>query len=121
MIDYREVEFAETAHDIDIVLDTIGGEYRRARCSPISPAASWSRRFRFRWREWRSGRLRRECASRTSSSRPTTPGCSPSPSLSRSGQLSATIANTFPLADAAAAHEQLQTNRTAGKLVLTVV
>lgn len=40
--------------------------------------------------------------------------------LVEAGQLRATIAGTFPLADAAGAHRLGDTGRTAGKLVLTV-
>jgi NADPH:quinone reductase-like Zn-dependent oxidoreductase len=40
--------------------------------------------------------------------------------LVASGQLRATIAGSFPLAEVAKAHELGETNRTAGKLVLTV-
>lgn len=121
MIDYREVDFAETAHDIDIVLDTIGGEYQPRSLPTMKsggilvstipiPMEGMAERAAAQGMRIENILVEADHA-----------GMLAIAELVESGQLSATIANTFPLADAAAAHEQLQTNRTAGKLVLRVV
>ena len=120
-IDYTSENVAERARDVDVVLDLVGGETRarrvagaprrrRLRLGPVAsqgsellrarrrprprrPASSWSPIERV-WRRSRS-------------------------SLS-AGALRPHVSHTFPLAEAARAHELGETGRTQGKLVLTV-
>ncbi|GAA1873667.1 NADP-dependent oxidoreductase [Brevibacterium marinum] len=121
MIDYREVDFAEAVHDIDIVLDTIGGEYQSRSLQTMTtggilvstipiPVEGMSERAAAQGMRIENLLVESDQA-----------GMLAIAGLVRSGQLHASIAGTFGLDEAARAHEELQTNRTAGKLVLTVV
>lgn len=121
MIDYREVDFAEAIRDIDVVLDTIGGDYQArslqtmktggilVSTTPI-PLEGMSEQAAAQGMRIENILVEADQA-----------GMRAIADLVESGRLRATIADTFPLEEAAKAHEELQTNRTAGKLVLTVV
>lgn len=121
VIDYREVDFAETAQDIDIVLDTIGGEYQPRSLQTMRrggilvstipiPLEGMSEQATAQGMRIENFLVEADHA-----------GMAAIADLVETGQLRASIAGTFPLEEAARAHEELQTNRTAGKLVLTVV
>lgn len=121
VIDYHEVDFAEAAQDIDIVLDTIGGEYQPRSLQTMRrggilvstipiPLEGMSEQAAAQGMRIENILVEADHAGMTAIA-----------DLVESGQLRASIAGTFPLEEAARAHEELQTNRTAGKLVLTVV
>ncbi|MET7572781.1 NADP-dependent oxidoreductase [Streptomyces sp. NPDC005492] len=119
-IDYRETDFAEAVKDVDVVLDTLGGDtsLRSLRVlrpggvvvsiSPIGKDDFYEEAERLGVRAVRmlvdSDRAHMEAVA----------------DLVEAGKLRATIAGTFPLAEAAEAHALGGTGRTAGKLVLTV-
>jgi NADPH:quinone reductase-like Zn-dependent oxidoreductase len=119
-IDYRETDFAEAVRDVDVVLDTIGGDY-----VPRS------------LRTLRAGGILVTILARGSKDLPPEAeklgvrtakllvdadhhGMTEIAALVEAGRLRATIAGTFPLADAAEAHALGETGRTTGKLVLVV-
>ncbi|WP_217143475.1 NADP-dependent oxidoreductase [Streptomyces sp. AC627_RSS907] len=119
-VDYRETDFADVVKDVDVVLDTIGGDtsLRSLRVLrpggavvsilPVGSDAFYEEAERLGVRAVRmlvdadQGGMR-EIAG-----------------LVGSGELRATVAQTFPLADAAEAHALGETGRTTGKLVLVV-
>ncbi|MFI6402134.1 NADP-dependent oxidoreductase [Streptomyces sp. NPDC050548] len=119
-IDYRETDFAEAVKDVDVVLDTLGGEtglksLRVLRPGgvvvsivPIGKDDFYEEAERLGVRAVRmlvdADRADMEAVAE----------------LVEAGKLRATIAGSFPLADAAEAHALGATGRTAGKLVLTV-
>ncbi|MFI6491581.1 NADP-dependent oxidoreductase [Streptomyces sp. NPDC050564] len=119
-IDYRETDFAEAVKDVDVVLDTIGDEYsvRSLRVLrqggivvsilPVGSADFYEEAERIGVRAVRM----LVDASHT--------GMKAIAALVEAGKLRATIADTFPLADAAEAHALGDTGRTTGKLVLVV-
>jgi NADPH:quinone reductase-like Zn-dependent oxidoreductase len=119
-IDYRETDFTEAAKDIDVVLDTIGDDYsvRSLRVLrqggivvsilPVGSADFYEEAERIGVR----GVRMLVDASHT--------GMKAIAALVEAGKLRATIADTFPLADAAEAHALGDTGRTTGKLVLVV-
>ncbi|WP_406176565.1 NADP-dependent oxidoreductase [Streptomyces sp. NBC_00996] len=119
-IDYRETDFTEAAKDVDVVLDTIGDDYsvRSLRVLrpggivvsilPVGSADFYEEAERIGVRAVRM----LVDASHT--------GMSAIAELVEAGKLRATIAATFPLADAAEAHALGDTGRTTGKLVLVV-
>jgi NADPH:quinone reductase-like Zn-dependent oxidoreductase len=119
-IDYRETDFTEAAKDIDVVLDTIGDDYsvRSLRVLrqggivvsilPVGSADFYEEAERIGVRAVRM----LVDASHT--------GMKAIAALVEAGKLRATIADTFPLADAAEAHALGDTGRTTGKLVLVV-
>jgi NADPH:quinone reductase-like Zn-dependent oxidoreductase len=120
LIDYRETDFAEVLRDLDVVLDTIGGDYAL-----------------------RSLAVLRRGGTHVSLPRPTDPsvdvrarelgvstgwtlvepdrgGLIAISELVESGQLRVEVAAVFPLAEAAEAHRLGESNRTTGKIVLAV-
>ncbi len=120
LIDHRETDFAEALRDLDVVLETIGGEngmrslatLRRGGIlvwlpGPVDPEV-----------EARG----RELCVRTGFTlvEPDRAGLIAVTELVESGKLRVQIADVLPLADAARAHRLGETNRTTGKLVLKV-
>ncbi|MHA5047808.1 NADP-dependent oxidoreductase [Streptomyces sp. SD15] len=119
-IDYRETDFAEAVRDVDVVLDTIGGEttLRSLRVLKpggivvsILPVGSDELYEEAERLGVRAIRMLVD-ASHT--------GMKAIADLVEAGKLRPTIAATFPLADAAKAHALGDTGRTTGKLVLVV-
>ncbi|NGO06824.1 NADP-dependent oxidoreductase [Streptomyces sp. HC44] len=120
LIDYRETDFAEAVRDVDVVLDAIGGEYsfRSLRVLreggllvSILPLGSPDL---FKEAEGLGVRAVRMLVDADRSGMRAIAG------LVDSGKLRATIAETFPLADAAKAHALGESGRTMGKIVLRV-
>ncbi|MGV9897017.1 NADP-dependent oxidoreductase [Streptomyces tendae] len=119
-VDYRETDFAEVVKDVDVVLDTIGGDtsLRSLRVLrqggvvvsilPVGSDEFYEEADRLGVRAVRM----LVDADRT--------GMEEIARLVESGKLRATIAQTFPLAEAARAHAEGETGRTTGKLVLVV-
>ncbi|SEC64336.1 NADPH:quinone reductase [Streptomyces sp. 3213] len=119
-IDYRETDFAEAVKDVDVVLDPLGGEtglksLRVLRPGgvvvsiiPIGKDDFYEEAERLGVRAVRmlvdADRADMEAIAE----------------LVEAGKLRATIAGAFPLAEAAEAHRLGGTDRTSGKLVLTV-
>ncbi|MEU9989299.1 NADP-dependent oxidoreductase [Streptomyces sp. NPDC048045] len=117
-IDYRSADFTEAVRDVDVVLDTVGGETAVRSLHVLRPGGvvvsilpDGSREF-YEEAERLGVRAVQMLvdADRT--------GIEAIAELAGSGRLRATIAGTFPLADAAKAHELGDTGRTTGKLVL---
>lgn len=120
VIDYRSVDFAEAVEGVDVVLDTIGGDYQlrslavlRRGGTMVSTVPAPAEGL---YEEAQRLGVHAELILVESDHA----GMREISALMQAGQLRATIAETFPLADAARAHEAGETNRTAGKLVLTM-
>ncbi|MFF8726711.1 NADP-dependent oxidoreductase [Streptomyces sp. NPDC015171] len=117
-VDYHATDVTETVRDVDVVLDTLGGDtsvrsLRMLRPGgavvSILPVGSPDFEAEAERLGVRAVRMLVD-ADRT--------GMRAIAELAESGKLRATIAGTFPLADAAKAHELGDTGRTTGKLVL---
>jgi len=120
LIDYRETDFAHTLRDLDVVLDTIGGDYGLRSLATLRRGGILV---------WLPGPLGpevqargRELGVRTRFTlvEPDRAGLLAITELVESGKLRVEIADVLPLADAARAHRLGESNRTTGKLVLTV-
>ncbi|GAA3782453.1 NADP-dependent oxidoreductase [Streptomyces chiangmaiensis] len=120
LIDYRETDFAEAVRDVDVVLDTIGGAYvqrslRTLRAGgilvTILPRGSKELPGQAEQLGVRATEMLVDADRH---------GMRTIAELVEAGKLRATIAGTFPLADAAKAHEAGDTGRTTGKLVLVM-
>lgn len=119
MVDYREVDFADAVRDVDVVLDVIGGDYperslrvlRRGgvlvSLLPLPPGV----RSRARELGVRAEAMLVEADHA---------GMTAIADLVTAGKLRPVIAATYPLAEAAKAHETGATGHVAGKLVLTM-
>ncbi|WP_435226767.1 NADP-dependent oxidoreductase [Streptomyces sp. Tue6028] len=120
LIDYRDTDFAEAVRDVDVVLDTIGGDYVQRSLRTL-----------------REGGILVTILPRGSKELPAQAekagvratemlvdadhaGMKAVAELVEAGKLRASVAETFPLADAAEAHALGDTGRTTGKLVLVV-
>ncbi|MER7028003.1 MULTISPECIES: NADP-dependent oxidoreductase [Streptomyces] len=119
MIDYHAVDFAEAVRDVDVVLDPIAGEYGPRSLRTLRPGGAYV------------SILGADDAVRAEAARlgvraagmvveHDQQGMRAIAELAAAGRLRAEIAATFPLAEAARAHELGETGRTAGKIVLTV-
>ncbi|MDQ0584943.1 NADP-dependent oxidoreductase [Streptomyces rishiriensis] len=120
VIDYRESDVTEAVKDVDVVLDTLGGDTSVRSLRVLRPGGIvvsilpvGSDEF-FAEAERLGVRAVRMLVDADRA------GMRTIAELAASGKLSATIAGTFPLADAAEAHRLGDTGRTTGKLVLTV-
>ncbi|MER7056444.1 NADP-dependent oxidoreductase [Streptomyces sp. NPDC000351] len=119
-VDYRETDFAEAVKDVDVVLDTIGGDTSLRSLRVLRPGGVvvsilpvGSDEF-FEEAERLGVRAVRMLVDADRADMREIAG------LVESGKLRATIARTFPLADAAEAHVLGEKGRTTGKLVLVV-
>ncbi|MGW3727810.1 NADP-dependent oxidoreductase [Streptomyces sp. NPDC000851] len=119
-IDYRTTDFAETVRDVDVVLDTLGGETAVRSLRVLRPGGLvvsilpvGSDDF-YEEAERLGVRAVRMLVDADHT------GMNAIAGLVEDGRLRATIAGTFPLAEAAKAHALGDTGRTTGKLVLLV-
>ncbi|MFJ9905558.1 NADP-dependent oxidoreductase [Streptomyces sp. NPDC101152] len=119
-IDYRQTDFAEVVKDVDLVLDTIGGDTSTRSLRVLRPGGLVVSIIPvgsddFPEEAERLGvRALRMLVDASHS------GMAAIAELVEAGKLRPTIAGTFPLTDAAEAHRLGGTGRTTGKLVLTV-
>ncbi|MFF7790995.1 zinc-binding dehydrogenase [Streptomyces sp. NPDC007991] len=118
-VDYRETDFAEAVKDVDIVLDTIGGDTALRSLRILRPGGvvvsilpGGSDDF-YEEGERLGVRAVRMLVDADRA------GMETIAELAGTGKLRATIAETFPLSAAAQAHTSGDTGRTTGKLVLT--
>ncbi|MEV5341914.1 NADP-dependent oxidoreductase [Streptomyces sp. NPDC052676] len=120
VIDYRESDFAEAVKDVDVVLDTIGGDHSVRSLGVLRPGGVVVSILPVGSDDFyeeadrlgvRAVRMLVD-ADRT--------GMLEIARLVEQGALRPTIAGTFPLAEAAEAHRLGETGRTAGKLVLVI-
>ncbi|MFG3155973.1 NADP-dependent oxidoreductase [Streptomyces sp. NPDC048219] len=119
-VDYRETDITEAVKDVDVVLDTIGGETSLRSLRVLRPGGIvvsilpvGSDDF-FEEAERLGVRAVRMLVDADRADMREIAG------LVESGRLRATVEKTFPLADAAEAHALGETGRTTGKLVLVI-
>ncbi|MET3983521.1 NADP-dependent oxidoreductase [Streptomyces sp. PvR034] len=117
LIDYRSADFAEVVRDVDVVLDTIGGDYGRRSLEVLRPGGhlvtiAGAEGFDAEAAGVRLSVLLVE---------PDRQGLIALAALAEEGALRPLIDTVLPLAEAAKAHELGERGRTTGKIVLTVV
>ncbi|MFI9611765.1 NADP-dependent oxidoreductase [Streptomyces sp. NPDC052023] len=117
-VDYRTTDFEEAVHDVDVVLDTIGGDHSVRSLRVLRPGGIvvsilpvGSDDF-FKEAERLGVRAVRMLVDADQH------GMRAVAELVEDGRLRPSIAGAFPLAEAAKAHEIGDTGRTTGKLVL---
>ena len=120
VIDYRTDDFADRVRDVDAVLDTIGGDTAMRSLHTLRKGGSLVSLIPvgsadlLREADQLGVRALRMLVDSSRSTLETISG------LVDDGALRAAIAGTFPLSKAAEAHREGETNRTTGKLVLTM-
>ncbi|GAA5018896.1 NADP-dependent oxidoreductase [Streptomyces siamensis] len=120
LIDYRDTDFAEAVRDVDVVLDTVGGDYvqrslRTLREGGILVTILPQGSKELPAQAEKAGVRATEMLVDADHA-----GMKAIAELVEAGKLRASVAETFPLAEAAGAHALGDTGRTAGKLVLVV-
>jgi NADPH:quinone reductase-like Zn-dependent oxidoreductase len=108
LIDYRTTDFASATGDLDVVVDTIAGDYAARSRALLKPGGVYI-----------------SLADATDEAfllvEPDHAGMLALAGLVESGQLSVTVDSVFPLADAAKAHAHGEKKASTGKIVLKVV
>ncbi|CAL9349237.1 NADP-dependent oxidoreductase [Streptomyces sp. Tu 3180] len=119
-VDYRETDFAEVVKDADVVLDTIGGDYALRSLRVLRPGGIVVSILPVGSPEFHEEAERLGVRAVRMLVDADHTGMRAIAGLVEEGRLRATVADTFPLADAAEAHRRGETGRTTGKLVLVI-
>jgi NADPH:quinone reductase-like Zn-dependent oxidoreductase len=119
MIDYHETDFAEAVSDVDVVLDTVGGDYPARSLRTLREGGALVSLLPFP-PQVAEDAARNQVRAQVMLVEADHAGMTAIADLVTEGKLRPVIAATFPLADAAKAHEQGDTGHVAGKLVLTM-
>lgn len=120
MIDYRSTDFAEAVRDADVVFDTIGGDYQLRSLRALRPGGVLVSTLPVPAEGLHEEAERAGVRAELILVEADHAGMRSIAGLVEAGRLRATIADTYPLAEAARAHEAGETGRTTGKLVLVV-
>jgi NADPH:quinone reductase-like Zn-dependent oxidoreductase len=120
VVDYRKVDFAEAVRDVDVVLDTVGGDTARRSIEVLRPdgllvTIVGRRDFELAAQTRAAGRRFAGIAVE-----PDHVGLEALTELVEAGKLRVHVDQTFALEDAAKAHRVLESGRVQGKIVLTV-
>ncbi|MEU0029361.1 NADP-dependent oxidoreductase [Streptomyces sp. NPDC006335] len=118
VIDYRETDFTEAVKDVDVVLDTLGGDTSVDSLRVLRPGGVVVSIIPVGSDEFDREAERLGVRAVRMLVDADRAGMDAIVDLVEKGELRATIAGTFPLADAAEAHRLGDTGRTKGKLVL---
>ncbi|MEU8970521.1 NADP-dependent oxidoreductase [Streptomyces monashensis] len=117
-VDYRTTDVTEAVRDVDVVLDTLGGDTSVASLRTLRPGGVLVSILPVGSRELDDEAERLGVRAVRMLVDADRAGMEAIAELAAAGKLTATIAGTFPLADAAKAHALGETGRTTGKLVL---
>lgn len=120
VIDYRTVDFADAVSSVDVVLDTIGGDNQLRSLGTLRAGGTLVSTVPVPAQGLHHEAQRRGVRAELILVEADQAGMRAITDLMEADLLRATIAETFPLTQAARAHEAGETNRTTGKLVLTM-
>jgi len=120
VIDYRTADFVKEARDIDVVLDTLGGDDRLRSLEMLRPGGILVSILPQEFGEAAERAAELGVRAKTMLVEHDQAGMAAIAALVESGQLRVHVSDTYPLAEAASAHAQGETGRVMGKLVLTV-
>ncbi|MCO5991238.1 NADP-dependent oxidoreductase [Actinoallomurus spadix] len=121
VVDYTKVDFAEVARDVDIVLDPISGDYGPRSLETLRDGGVLVSLLPSVGDDVLAAAEKRGIRAGWTLVEPDHAGMKEIAALVEAGRLRAEIDSVFPLEEAAKAHERGETNRTTGKIVLTVV
>jgi NADPH:quinone reductase-like Zn-dependent oxidoreductase len=120
LVDYRSTRFEDVVHDVDVVLDLVGGETGKRSVDVVHPSgllvsvpssSSGEALEMARDRGIRATGILVE---------PDQVGLDALVGLVRDGKLKVVVSDEFPFADVAKAHEKAEQGHALGKVVLTV-
>jgi len=120
VIDYQTVDFAEAVRDVDVVLDTLGGDHRARSLRVLRRRGLLVSILPYGLGDLAEEADRLGVRAKGLLVEADHASMKAVADLVEEGRLRPVVAETFPLADAAKAHERGETGRTAGKLVLVV-
>jgi NADPH:quinone reductase-like Zn-dependent oxidoreductase len=120
IIDYQTVDFTEVVQDVDVVLDSVGGDTAVRSLDVLRPRGTLVTIV-----DMRNSDLARRTADRGLrfigvTAEPDYVGLAALAGLVNSGKLCIHVAHAFSLADAARAHQLIDTGCATGKIVLTM-
>ncbi|CAG7651458.1 NADP-dependent oxidoreductase [Actinacidiphila bryophytorum] len=119
-VDYRSTDFSEAVRDVDVVLDTVGGDYGRRSIPVLRPGGQLVTAVD---RTDTALRAAVESAGRRFAGITVEPdhvGLEALADLAAAARLTPHVGHALPLADAAEAHVLVESGRTRGKIVLTL-
>lgn len=121
LIDYRNVDFAEAVEDVDVVIETMGGDYGPRSLRTLREGGVIVSLVLSNLAEGLNAQAE-QLGIRAESMlvEPDYAGMRAIAALVETGRLRAEIDTVLPLEEAAKAHERGETGRTTGKIVLTV-
>jgi NADPH:quinone reductase-like Zn-dependent oxidoreductase len=119
MIDYNTTDFAAAVRDVDVVLEVMGGDYAARSLHTLRPGGVLISLLPFA-PEVAAEAARLGIRAEVLLVEADHGGMNAIAQLVTDGKLRPVVAGTFPLADAAKAHELGDTGHVAGKLVLTM-
>lgn len=117
VLDYKSVRFEEVAHDVDVVLDSIGGETLERSFKVVKPGGvivsivDDPSRFAAAWPKVRGASIL---------VKPDAQELAQIGALIDEGKIKPVVSATLPLSEARRAHEMSETGHTRGKIVLRV-
>jgi NADPH:quinone reductase-like Zn-dependent oxidoreductase len=120
VVDYRTVDVAEAIRDMDVVLDTVGGPVGRRSIQSLRPGGLLVTIVDRTDTELRAATIDAGRRFAGVTVEPDYPGLEALAALVDAGKLRPYVEHAVPLADAAKAHELIESGRTQGKIVLTV-
>lgn len=119
-VDYRSTDFSEAVRDVDVVLDTVGGDYGHRSIPVLRPGGLLVTAVD---RTDTALRAAVESAGRRFAGITVEPdhvGLEALADLAAAARLTPHVGHALPLADAAKAHVLVESGRTRGKIVLTL-
>ncbi len=119
IIDYQTTRIADVAHDVDVVMDVIGGAAAEALIPAIKPGGALFLAFPLGF-EGAAAATERNITVSTTQVRSNGDQLKDLARLLDDGSLRTVIDSRFPLADAARAHERAARGHIQGKIVLDV-
>jgi len=120
VVDYTEVDFAEAVGDLDVVLDTVGGDYGIRSLPTLRPGGSLVSILPDTADALRDAAAGLDVTADVVLCEPDQHGLRAVADLVERGLLRVEIDTVLPLALAAKAHELSETGRAKGKIVLSV-
>ena len=121
VVDYRTTDFAEAVSDMDVVFDTVGGDYAERSVRTLREGGGTVVTIvpdPVTFPKLLSAAAEHGARAEMMIVEADQEGMRAVADLVRDGRLRVEVAETYPLAEAAKAHESGETNRTTGKIVL---